>query len=218
MERALIVNADDFGLSDAVNAGIVEAHERGIVTSASLMVRRPATEAAVVLSAARPALAVGLHLDLGRPEERGEVDAEIRAQLAAFRAALGRDPTHLDSHHHAHSREPAVTAAAVTLAKDLGVPLRGGRLRYEGGFYGRSAVGEALPDWITVARLVELIEALPPGWTEIGCHPGLGVGPAESSYAGERQVEVGVLCDPRARDAIERCGVSLRSFAEVAHA
>ena len=42
MSRAVIVNADDFGQSAGINRGIVEAHERGIVTSASLMVRWPA--------------------------------------------------------------------------------------------------------------------------------------------------------------------------------
>ena len=36
------MNADDFGFSSGINRGIVEAHERGIVTSASLMVDRPA--------------------------------------------------------------------------------------------------------------------------------------------------------------------------------
>jgi len=41
-ERRLIVNADDFGQSPGINRGIMEAHERGIVTSVSLMVRWPA--------------------------------------------------------------------------------------------------------------------------------------------------------------------------------
>src|SRR5207247_11145801 len=44
--RDLIVNADDFGQSAGVNRGIIEAHERGIVTSASLMVRWPAANEA----------------------------------------------------------------------------------------------------------------------------------------------------------------------------
>src|SRR5439155_11307284 len=45
--RSLIVNADDFGQSEEVNAGVFEATERGVVTSASLMVRWPAAEQAV---------------------------------------------------------------------------------------------------------------------------------------------------------------------------
>ena len=47
--RILIVNADDFGLSAGVNCGIAEAHDEGIVTSASLMVHMPAAAEAVTL-------------------------------------------------------------------------------------------------------------------------------------------------------------------------
>ena len=43
--RHLIVNADDFGQSAGINRGIIEAHEHGIVTSTSLMVRWPAAGA-----------------------------------------------------------------------------------------------------------------------------------------------------------------------------
>ena len=50
--RYLIVNADDFGLSPGVNRGVVQAHERGIVTSASLMVRQPAAGAAAACARA----------------------------------------------------------------------------------------------------------------------------------------------------------------------
>ena len=54
--RALIVNADDFGLSPGVNAGVARTHEQGILTSASLMVRQPAAdEAAAYARATRPA-------------------------------------------------------------------------------------------------------------------------------------------------------------------
>lgn len=69
--RHLIVNADDFGQSLGVNRGIIEAHERGIVTSASLMVRSPAAADAAAYSARRPKLSLGLHLDLGEWSYRG---------------------------------------------------------------------------------------------------------------------------------------------------
>ncbi len=46
----LIVNADDFGIAEAVNRGIVEAYDRGIVTSTSIMATGPAFEHAVALA------------------------------------------------------------------------------------------------------------------------------------------------------------------------
>ena len=51
------------------------------------------------------------------------------------------------------------------------MPLRNRAIRYEGGFYGQSGKSEPFPDGITPERLMELIRTLPPGWTEIGCHP-----------------------------------------------
>ena len=66
VDRWVIVNADDFGRSRGVNRGIVEAHERGIVTSASLMVRWAAAADAAAYARMRPELSVGLHVDLGR--------------------------------------------------------------------------------------------------------------------------------------------------------
>src|SRR5262245_1726991 len=107
MSRAVIVNADDFGQTAGINRGIVQAHERGIVTSASLMVRWPAAAAAAAYARAHPRLSVGLHIDLGewihhdrewialyervdRADARA-VEAEIRAQLSLCRERLQRD-------------------------------------------------------------------------------------------------------------------------------
>jgi len=60
--RYLIVNADDFGRSDAVNRGVAEGFRRGIVTSASLVAAGPAFDSAVALAAELPGLGVGIHL------------------------------------------------------------------------------------------------------------------------------------------------------------
>ncbi len=62
--RFLIVTADDFGGSDAVNHAVAEAARNGILTSASLMVGAPAAAQAVALARALPALRVGLHVVL----------------------------------------------------------------------------------------------------------------------------------------------------------
>lgn len=63
-QRQLIINGDDFGISSEVNHAIIDAHQRGVLTSTSLMVTGDAFEEAVALAKANPDLAVGLHLVL----------------------------------------------------------------------------------------------------------------------------------------------------------
>jgi predicted glycoside hydrolase/deacetylase ChbG (UPF0249 family) len=60
----LIVNADDFGLTQGVNRAIVEAHGHGIVTSATLMVNAAAFEDAIQRAESTPRLSMGCHVVL----------------------------------------------------------------------------------------------------------------------------------------------------------
>ena len=62
--RRLVVNADDLGLTVGVNDGIFDAHDHGILTSASLFAGAPATFDAVRRARSRPSLGVGVHLAL----------------------------------------------------------------------------------------------------------------------------------------------------------
>jgi hopanoid biosynthesis associated protein HpnK len=62
--KRLIINADDFGLTTGVNRAIAEAHQRGVLTSATLMAGGAAFEEAVSLARALPRLSVGCHIDL----------------------------------------------------------------------------------------------------------------------------------------------------------
>jgi predicted glycoside hydrolase/deacetylase ChbG (UPF0249 family) len=64
MLRQLVVNADDLGLTVGVNRGIFDAHDRGILTSASLFANAPATPDAIRRVRVRPSLGVGVHLAL----------------------------------------------------------------------------------------------------------------------------------------------------------
>jgi len=67
--KNLIVNADDFGLTEGVNRAIIDGHRNGIVTSTTLMANGMAFEHAVAVGSAVPTLGVGVHLNLtqGRP-------------------------------------------------------------------------------------------------------------------------------------------------------
>jgi chitin disaccharide deacetylase len=217
----LIVNADDFGRSVATNEGIVRAHEHGIVTSASLMVRWAAATDAADYARAHPELSVGLHFDLCEWEYRDDewvlvyenqpAERELGDQLARFRALMNRDPTHLDSHQHVHRDQPLASLMAA-LAEEIGVPLReSGQITYNGGFYGQSGKGDPYPEGVGVASLVGMIDGLQPGITEFGCHPGLDL-ELDSSYRLERLGEVETLCDPRVLAAVQRKEVRLRGF------
>ena len=87
-QKRLVVTADDFGLSVAVNEGIERAHRDGILTSASLMVAGGAAEDAVRRARAMPGLAVGLHLVVI------EGPAMLpRAQIPALLDSTGRFPS-----------------------------------------------------------------------------------------------------------------------------
>jgi predicted glycoside hydrolase/deacetylase ChbG (UPF0249 family) len=229
-KRCLIVNADDFGRSPGVNRGVIAAHEEGIVTSASLMVRWPA--AAEAAAYAREHLSLGLHFDLGEWVYRGEtwrpvyevvpaadittVVDEATRQLTTFRRLVGRDPTHLDSHQHVHRREP-VRSVLIGVARRLAIPLRHNnlRIRYCGDFYGQTTEGLSLPGAISVDALIEVLAALPPGVTELACHPGLDNDELESTYRSERAEEVKVLCDRRVRAAVVAGGIELKSFENI---
>jgi predicted glycoside hydrolase/deacetylase ChbG (UPF0249 family) len=226
--RRLIVNADDFGLSAGVNRGIAQAHEQGILTSASMMVRAGHAPAAAAYAHAHPRLSVGLHVDLGEWRYSGEVwiaayevvdaddeaavGAEVAAQVERFCALMGREPTHLDAHQHVHREQPA-RSIVLEHGRRLGVPVRSFTpgLRYEGGFYGQGGRGEPWPEGIAPEALCALLRALPPGATELGCHPAID-DDSGSSYSAERTLETATLCDPRVRATLEQEGIALRSF------
>lgn len=248
----LIVNADDFGYTPGVTRGIVRAHQNGIVTATTLMANAPDTEDAAKAARADKTLDVGVHLvfSYGRPltaaervpslvTETGafprvtdllrsgrpktdEALIEARAQYARVRQLLGRDPTHLDTHHWVHDL-PALEDAVLALAKETGAAARTHDGRQRARF--REA-GVRTPDRfvreyqhtgkIGLERLIGLLEALAEdaGVIELMCHPGE---PDEalmsgSSYAAERGVELEALTDPAVRTALERLGIELINF------
>jgi predicted glycoside hydrolase/deacetylase ChbG (UPF0249 family) len=227
--RLLIVNADDFGRSSGINRGVVRAHEEGIVTSASLMVRWPAAVDAAAYARARAELSVGLHVDLAewrfdggewRPvyevasSDADAIETEVAVQLERFRELVGRDPTHLDSHQHVHRAEP-VRSVIERTAELLDVPLRDvrGGVAYCGSFYGQTATGEPIPRALDPERLIAILRELPPGSSELACHPGELDDELESVYRIERPLELETLCAPEIRATLAAEGIVLCSFA-----
>jgi chitin disaccharide deacetylase len=211
--RRLIVNADDLGLTDGVNRGIIDAHTRGVLTSASLMVDAPGAQDAVGLVREHPALSVGLHFVDDGPEldDPGHAEREFARQLDRFRSLTGAEPTHVDSHHHVHVKR---MTRFVALVEPLGVPLRGdGRVRYLGAFFAHPSPGVVDLDRIRPAFLLSLLQAEATGpFSELGCHPGWLTDELRSSYAGEREIELATLTEPGLRERIEALRLALASY------
>lgn len=246
-ERVLIVNADDLGRTRGINDGIFAAHSGGIVTSATLMVAYPAAVEAAAVLPRYPDLGVGLHVQLSggtpllpadrvssligadgnfpaKPSGHGvlelaQVLAEVEAQLERFVELTGRQPSHLDSHHHSH-RLPEVGEAVARVAYRLGVPVR----RSSEAIAARLAQDNIPTTDVFVERfygedvrldvLREILAGMAPGTTELMCHPAR-IDPelrSSSGYVDERELELALLTDPTVRALVDERGIRLAHF------
>ncbi|MDQ2843709.1 MAG: ChbG/HpnK family deacetylase [Acidobacteriota bacterium] len=139
--KRLIINADDFGFTRDVNAGIIEAHRMGVLTSATLMANGDAFDDAVRLAHETPTLDIGCHLVLvqgnsllsGKSLPRGlgqlllsvargglDLYTEMRLQIKKI-LSEGIQPTHLDTHKHTHL-VPVIFRKVVRLAAEFRIP------------------------------------------------------------------------------------------------
>ncbi|WED25747.1 carbohydrate deacetylase [Vibrio sp. DW001] len=151
MKLKVINNADDFGYSNSVNYGIIDAHRDGVLTSTTIMANMPGFDHAVKIAKEYPCLGIGVHCTLtcGRPllnshktlvnssgyfhtlsnykkdsfrVDSNEVYAEFKSQIEMV-ILSGIEPTHLDSHHHIHHYKDNMKII-IQLAKEYNLPVR----------------------------------------------------------------------------------------------
>jgi predicted glycoside hydrolase/deacetylase ChbG (UPF0249 family) len=278
--KRLVINADDFGLTPAVNLGIEEAHEAGCVTSASLLVNLPGFEDAVERARSSPTLGIGLHVNLtaGAPIAGADavptlcdprtgafrslrqlaaralagriaphdVMAECTAQIARLRNA-GISITHVDAHRHVHLlpgiRRPFLEAVRRAGIQVVRLPLE--QLRHTLGSSSAlaeqvvlrlvhrlagSAIaprrvadfrGSALLDRARVREgILQIIDTLEPGLTELMVHPGYWDAGIEQwdRYTWQRERELRGLIDPAVRQRLARSDIELVHFGALAPA
>lgn len=149
----LIVNADDFGLSEAVNYGIISAYRRGIVKSTTIMAGMSAFDHGIQLLKENEGLGCGVHmnLSLSKPvlkghktivnesgnfykritneliEEKFNLDEVYNEFCAQIDKTInnGIKITHLDSHHHVHTLA-ALKPVIKKVIEKYKLPIRGG--------------------------------------------------------------------------------------------
>ncbi|HEX6269254.1 MAG TPA: carbohydrate deacetylase [Anaerolineales bacterium] len=210
----------------------------GIGVHLVLTMGRPlvATEAASSITAED-----GNFFQLDRFTERApvintdEVKAEWKAQIQAFVKAAGRKPTHLDSHHHSSYFTPRLFRGMLELAEEYECAIRfpfthdvSSELE-ETYKHVPDLVREFRPrrpdvfvvdfydEGATEEELLNIINNLPDGTSEIMCHPG-HVDEAlikQSSYNRQREREFKILTNPSIREAIQANGIDLITFAEL---
>jgi predicted glycoside hydrolase/deacetylase ChbG (UPF0249 family) len=144
--RTIRICADDYGLAPGVNRAILDLLDAGRIDATSVMVLPKSLDAEAIaalktIRQRRPAISIGLHLTLTAPfaamtsgqpfkpvkdtlaaalmrrHSRTALAAEIRAQFAAFQAAFGQPPDHVDGHQHVHLF-PQIRDAALAAMRD----------------------------------------------------------------------------------------------------
>lgn len=193
----IIINADDYGLTQGISTGILLGHSRGVISSTTVMMNAKDVESWLTVALNYPKLGLGVHLagTIGKPitncpslvDEKGnflgearwkepdfvdldELYLEWKAQIEKFIAITKQKPTHLDSHHHIHTI-PKIQPIALRLAKEYDLPMR--QSEYLIKDYEPVIVDtNCYKDNATISYIKELCEKKT-GIIELMCHPAL---------------------------------------------
>jgi predicted glycoside hydrolase/deacetylase ChbG (UPF0249 family) len=165
-----------------------------------------------------------------------EVKAEWRSQVEAFIRASGRKPTHLDSHHHSSFFSPSLFHAMLELAKEYECPIRlpftepvTNTELIETSKHASDLIAKFDPrrpdsfvvdfydEGATYENLLDIINGLSDGTSEIMCHAGYvdEAFATESVYNYQRERELKILTDPTIKAAIQANNIELITFASL---
>jgi len=273
--RNLIVNADDFNSDEERNRGIVEAAEKGIVTSVSVIANLPFHAESVSKLKAVFGSRIGVHLNLtkGVPITRRattlvdetnqffkkknawrrallhqydlkEVEEEFAAQISRLRE-LGITPDHLDGNNHLHVF-PGIAEVTARLAGDFNIkkirlPLEKFQTprhyfqpkAFKKYFFGLLAkrvafmfksfglfspehfAGIQFPRISEIESLLKFFRKLPPGITELMCHPGFRNVSMPLSSQPRHEDELAALTNLEVLAALKHEQITLISFHEM---
>lgn len=242
----LIINADDFGVTPGVSAGILYAHQYGILTSTTAMVNTEFSKQSLEEAKEYPNLGIGLHLvlDAGRPifssnssltdhtgyflrgkelmesVKKEDLKDELKAQLEILYKWYG-DVTHIDSHHHMHLHIPNALEAVLEVAESYQIPVR---------TFSESEQTGDVPttdflyydfygeENVSLDYLLDIFSNLQPGTTEIMCHPAFLDSwlNRASSYNFTRIKELEILVDNRIKDWLQNHSIHLIHYGGIA--
>lgn len=239
MTKRLIINADDLGYDPAITRGIVESLGAGIVSSTTLMVNTPFSDAA---ASAVKGYAVGIHFNLARfrPLSSGfpsmllrggefdeakvsqipsaAVEDELFAQLRIFEKLLSSRASHVDVHKHLH-RHANVLSAILEVAAKTGLAVRSvdqsmrEQMRFRRIKTNDEFLGEdSLEAYWTRQRFTEAVQSIDEGVTELMCHPGYSPEKTITGYGEQREVELETMLAPSSRRVVQEAGIQVTTY------
>lgn len=233
----IIINADDFGLSEGVNEGIIKSHRDGVVLSTTIMANGPAYEQAISLANANPHLGVGIHLvaTFGKPlrndvpsliDDHGNFKRVVEGNVSHINEeelflewctqieTVSKDIhlSHFDSHHHVHLN-PKFSNLINRISNKYHLPYRGCNtisqvsVRLEESFY---------QEGVSIKNIERLLfENSEP--FDLMVHPAYLDNQLKNltSYYDDRLKELDVLCSSEVKKMIKEHGIQICSYKSI---
>lgn len=224
--KYLIVNADDFNLTRGTDRAILECHDKGIVSSTTVLVTLPLSSATAKSLKSRPLFGKGIHLSLTLGEavspktpfqlkrdllkKIGKIPTKVaeweyEAQILKFKRLIGQLPSHMDTHHHIQVKSN-ILSAIKNLSKKYKIPFRGNtHFLFEDLDPAKHWTGE---------KFTRCLNKLPNGISEIMVHPGYVDRDLKSisSFQKGREIERQILTSSNVKNLLEKKNIKLINF------
>lgn len=245
MLKKLIINSDDFGMTEGNTLGTLFCHTDGSLTSTTTMMNMPFAAFALEEAKKHPDLGIGIHfvLTAGQPllkdlkslvDENGnfykwstyssgshvvdqeELYQEWKAQMELFIKLYGQKPTHIDSHHHVHA-VPHHQPVALRLGEEYDLPIR--QDKHVDQRYEFAAFKDGFyGDDLTVEGFIDMIKSCPEEIAEFMAHPAFLDERLYnmSAYGLPRMKEMEILRSPTLKNFLEDNNIQLITYKELA--
>jgi predicted glycoside hydrolase/deacetylase ChbG (UPF0249 family) len=244
MSRLLIVNADDYGRSPGVSAGIRTAHNQGLVSTSTVMINMPGASAEVERALREsPRLGLGVHLNLtvGLPcaptqDLPSLIDSKgrFKRKEALYQSPEQIDPTQVEiewraqieaflsagaklDHLDSHHHIASIRDAYPQPMLDFIQQEAMARLRSAERPSPDHFFASFFGPGASLEHLLTLLRQMPEGVCELMCHPGYVDDTllTTSGYAQERQRELTVLTHPDALQIITQLDTQLCTYRDI---
>ncbi len=212
MTKYLIINADDFGMSQIFNKVILDLIKKDLIHSTTVMVKRVTEnqkeqfDELIALSKNKN-LSIGLHLEF----KEGDYPSQIKSQYQKFKEILGFNPSHIDIHKASTIKESISPVADFCRNKKIPCRNKGGNIDYYKSTDSPSFFG-SIEDFDNIQEWIKTLED--ENYYEILFHPGKFDPNCKSSLNKDRERDVEYI--KNLNDILEKNNLKAVSYLDLA--